>query len=268
MASLALRSSWFLAVYFRGSQERWSRLSARSLRAHFCTSIGTASRRSVLFPADYLVSTLPHADWSLVPRLLTTAASCSIVIIAQSAATSRSYALRFNDAFDENRDMVGLALANVGAMFTGTFVVNGSPTKTEMVDMAGGRSQVSQLTTAGIILLVLLFLTGPLSLMPAVVLSAVVFLIGVRLIDVAGFRDLYRRRRDAFWIAAITALTVAFVGVEQGILVAIAISVIDHLRVSYPPAHSFARVFGIWRRHGSSGFQQGDGGAGSDGISL
>ena len=182
--------------------------------------------------------TLPHADWSLVPRLLATAASCSIVIIAQSAATSRSYALRFNDALDENRDIVGLALANVGAMFTGTFVVNGSPTKTEMVDMAGGRSQIAQLTTSAIILLVLVFLTRPLSFMPAVVLSAVVFLIGVRLIDLNGFRDLFRKRRDEFWIAAATAMTVAFIGVEQGILVAIAISVVDHLRVSYrPPNH-------------------------------
>ena len=105
----------------------------------------------------------------------------------------------------------------------------------EMVDMAGGRSQVAQLTTAAIILLVLLFLTRPVSFMPAVVLSAVVFLIGARLIDVSGFREVYRSRRDEFWIAAITAATVAFVGVEPSILMAIAISVIDHLRVSSPP---------------------------------
>jgi sulfate permease, SulP family len=186
--------------------------------------------------------TLPHVGWSLVPRLLATAGSCTLVIIAQSAATSRSYALRFNDAFDENRDMIGLAFANVAATLTGTFVVNGSPTKTEMVDMAGGRSQIAQLTTAAIILLVLLFLTRPLGYMPDVVLSAVVFLIGMRLINVAGFREVYRCRRDEFWIAVITCATVAFVGVEQGILVAIAISVIDHLRVSYHPPTRLLKI--------------------------
>jgi len=186
--------------------------------------------------------TFPHAHWSLVLRLLATAASCTLVIIAQSAATSRSYALRFIDTFDQNRDLIGLAFANAAAAVTGTFVVNGSPTKTEMVDMAGGRSQVAQLTTAAIILLVLLFLTRPLSFMPAVVLSAVVFLIGARLIDVSGFREVYRSRRDEFWIAAITAATVAFVGVEPGILMAIAISVIDHLRVSYRPPTRLLKI--------------------------
>jgi high affinity sulfate transporter 1 len=183
-----------------------------------------------------------HVRWSAAPSLLAAAASCSIVIIAQSAATSRSYALRFGDAFSENRDMVGLAAANIAASVTGTFVVNGSPTKTEMVDMAGGHSQIVQLTTSAIILLVLLFLTRPLSYMPEAVLSAVVFLIGLRLVDVTGFRDLYRRRRDEFWIATFTALTVAIVGVEQGILLAVAVSLIDHLRVSYRPPTRLLKV--------------------------
>ena len=186
---------------------------------------------------------LPHfnllfAHWNLVPALLATAASCTIVIIAQSTATSRSYAFRFEDELNVNRDLVGLAGANFAASVSGTFVVNGSPTKTEMVDMAGGSSQLAQLSTAAIILLVLLFFTQPLSYMPAVVLSAVVFLIGVRLIDIGGFRELYKLRHNEFRIACATALTVAFIGVEQGILLAIAISVVDHLRRSYrPPTH-------------------------------
>jgi high affinity sulfate transporter 1 len=198
------------------------------LQSHGIETIGSV-------PSGLPHLALPHGQWTLVPTLLATAVSCTIVIIAQSAATSRSYALRFNDTFDENRDLIGLAVANVAATVTGTFVVNGSPTKTEMVEMADGRSQVAQLTTSAIILLVLLFLTRPLSFMPAVVLSAVVFLIGVRLIDVTGLRDLYRRRRDEFWIATTTAAAVAFVGVEQAILAAIAISVVDHLRISYRP---------------------------------
>jgi len=185
---------------------------------------------------------IPRIGWSLLPSLLATAASCTIVIVAQSAATSRSYATRYSDTFSENRDLIGLAMANLAATMTGTFVVNGSPTKTEMVDMAGGRSQFAQLTTAVIVLLVLLFLTRPLSFMPEVVLSAVVFLIGARLIDVAGMRELYRLRRNEFWIASLTALTVALVGVKQGILVAVVISLIDHLRVSYHPPTSLLKL--------------------------
>ena len=60
----------------------------------------------------------------------------------------------------------------MAAGFSGTFVVNGSPTKTQMVDSAGGKTQLSQLTTAAIVVIVLLFLTKPLSYMPNAVLAA------------------------------------------------------------------------------------------------
>ncbi len=109
-----------------------------------------------------------------------------LVILAQSAATSRAYAVKYSEQFDENTDLVGLGLANVAAGFTGTFVVNGSPTKTEMVDEAKSHTQVAQLTTAAVVALVLLFLTKPLQYLPNCVLSSVVFLIGLKLIDVRG----------------------------------------------------------------------------------
>ena len=94
----------------------------------------------------------------------------------------------YNERFSENTDLVGLALANIGAGLSGTFVVNGSPTKTQMVDSAGGRTQLSLLVTTVIVLLVLLFLTAPLAYMPEAVLAAVVFLIGIDLIDTEGMR--------------------------------------------------------------------------------
>jgi MFS superfamily sulfate permease-like transporter len=105
-----------------------------------------------------------------------------------------------------------------------------------MVDAAGGRSQLAQLVTAAIVLLVLLFLTGALSYMPEAVLAAVVFLIGVKLVDVEGMRKICRSRRLEFAVAAVTAATVVFVGVEQGIIVAIVLSVVIHLRHSYMPS--------------------------------
>jgi MFS superfamily sulfate permease-like transporter len=105
-----------------------------------------------------------------------------------------------------------------------------------MVDSAGGRSQLSQLTTAALVLIVLLFLTKPLSYMPDAVLAAVVFLIGIELIDAAGMKRIFQARRIEFWIALITAATVVVVGVEQGILLAVAISMIAHVRHSYRPS--------------------------------
>ncbi|MGH8388974.1 MAG: SulP family inorganic anion transporter [Pseudomonas sp.] len=180
---------------------------------------------------------IPKVQWSLdlLSQLLPTAFAMFVVILAQSAATSRAYASRYNESFSEDIDLVGLALANVGAALSGTFVVNGSPTKTQMVDSAGGRSQLSLLVTALIVLMVLLFLTAPLAYMPESVLAAVVFMIGIELTDFKGMKNIYVQRRNEFWVALITLLTVVFVGVKQGIILAMVLSIIDHLRRGYHP---------------------------------
>ena len=183
---------------------------------------------------------LPHVDlsFSLLMKLLPTALSIFVVILAQSAATSRAYATRYEENFSENVDLVGLGLANVGAALTGTFVVNGSATKTQMVDSAGGHSQLAQITTSVIVLMVLLFLTGPLGFMPDAVLSAVVFLIGLDLIDVSGMRQIFRERPAEFLVALITAATVVFVGVEKGVLLAMFLSLVTHTRHGYHPQNA------------------------------
>jgi SulP family sulfate permease len=196
---------------------------------------------------------LPQVDWSwqLIAKLVPIAFAMFVVILAQSAATSRAYAARYNERFSENTDLVGLGLANIGAGLSGTFVVNGSPTKTQMVDSAGGRSQLALLVTSAIVLLVLLFLTAPLAYMPEAVLSAIVFLIGVDLVDIKGMYSIYTQRRSEFWVALITALMVVFVGVEQGILLAIALSLIEHTRHGYRPRNALITPggSGIWEPH-------------------
>jgi len=178
---------------------------------------------------------LPHVSWSDIGRVMTISFSCFIVILAQSAATARAYALRYREPFDQNVDLVGLALANIVAGSSGTFVVNGSPTKTAIVDGGGGRSQVAHLTAATMVLVVLLFLTKPLGYLPNAVLAAIVFLIGVKLIDYRGMANIYRKSPREFALAAVTAITVVGIGVEQGILLALVLSLLGHVRHSYKP---------------------------------
>lgn len=177
-------------------------------------------------------------QWAQAATLVPTAFAMSVVILAQSAATARAYAWKYNATFSENADLTALGLANLGAGLAGAFVVNGSPTKTEMVDAAGGRSQVAHLTMVGIVLLVLLFFTGPLARLPVAALSAVVLLIGAQLVHVGELRQILAVRRSEFWVAAATAATVIVAGVEQAIGVAIALSLIDHVRRGYRPRNS------------------------------
>lgn len=178
---------------------------------------------------------LPHIAYRDVMMVLPISFSCFIVILAQSAATSRAYALRYRDPFNQNVDLIGLSLANAAAGFSSTFIVNGSPTKTAMVDTAGGRSQWSHLTTATVVLIVLLFFTRPLSFLPNAVLAAIVFHIGVKLVDYRGLAQIRRSAPNEFTVAIFTALTVVIFGVEKGIILAAVLSLLQHVRRSYRP---------------------------------
>jgi MFS superfamily sulfate permease-like transporter len=177
----------------------------------------------------------PSVSWAETLALLPVAASCFVMIIAQSAATSRVYALRHNERVDENADILGLAAANAGAALTGAFVVNGSPTQTAMADNAGARSQFAQLVFAAIVVVVLVALTGPLRFLPHCVLASVVFTIAVGMVDVKGLKAILDESAGEFRLALFTAAAVPCIGVEQGILLAIALSLVGHVRHSYRP---------------------------------
>ncbi len=180
--------------------------------------------------------------WAEVPTVLGIAVSCAVLVLAQSAATSRSFALRHGRKVDIDQDLLGLSVANLAAGLSGTFVVNGSPTKTEILDKQKGRTQVANLTMSAVVLLVLLVATGVLALMPRAALSAIVFLIGVGLIDLRGLRNLWARRRSEFVIACTTAAAVVGIGVEQGILLAVVLSVLELVRRQYHPKNFVVSV--------------------------
>src|SRR3954469_23303514 len=182
--------------------------------------------------------------------------SCFILIIAQSAATSRSFAMKHGESADVNRDIVGLSAGNFAAGLSGTFVVNGSPTKTQILDEQKGRTQLANLTMSAIVLVVALFFTAALTDMPKAVLAAIVFLIGLDLVDIAGLARISRRRRSEFIIAVVTAAVVCAVGVEQGIILAIVLSILDIVRRQYKP-----KAFVVGSADGTSSYQRAAAGA-------
>ena len=178
---------------------------------------------------------LPEVTWQDLESLLPIAGSCLVMIVAQSAATARVYAVGHHQRLDENSDLLGLSAANLAAGFSGAFVVNGSPTQTAMVESSGGRSQLAQVSTAIVVAFVLLLLTHPLQYLPRCVLGAIVFVIAVRLIDLRGLRDIRRESPGEFALAVMTAAVVVIVGVEQGIVLAMIVSLLRVVRHSYRP---------------------------------
>ncbi len=178
---------------------------------------------------------LPYASGKELQLLIGIAGSCFVMILAQSAATARFYAERHHQSLDEDSDLVGLSAANAAAAFSGTFVVNGSPTQTAMVERSGGRSQLAQISTAIVVALVLLFLTKPLQYLPRCALGAIVFIIAIKLIDLRKLGSIRRESPGEYRLAVTTAAVVVLVGVEQGIILAMVLSLLRIVSHTYRP---------------------------------
>lgn len=177
----------------------------------------------------------PKVPWSDVKALLPVGSACFVMIITQSSATARAFGLKNHFLPDENRDLLGLGAANAVAGLGGTFVVNGSPTQTAMLESCGGRSQLANLATAATVAAVLFLMTGPLKYLPLCVLGAIVFVVAVGMIDLSGFRKLRTCSPKEFHLALLTALSVVVLGVEYGICIAIIVSLLEHVRRGYQP---------------------------------
>ena len=178
---------------------------------------------------------IPDVHWSDILPVASAAGSCAVMILAQSAATARVYAARHNQKMDADRDLVGLSAANAAAAFSGGFVVNGSPTQTAIMEGSGSQSQIAQVTAAAAVALVLVFFTKQLQYLPQCVLGAMVFLVAIHMINLRGLRDIRKESPAEFALAVFTALFVIAVGVEQGIVLAMIVSLLRIVHHSYHP---------------------------------
>jgi SulP family sulfate permease len=195
------------------------------------------------------LQSLRGMTWKETEQLITVSASCAVMILTQSAATSRIYAAKYHEEVNENNELFGLSAANAVSALSGAFVVNGSPTQTAMMEGAGGRSQMAQVSTAVVVGMVLLFLTRPLQYLPVCVLGVLVFLVALRLIDLKALRDIRAESPQEFWLAIMTAAVVVLVGVEQGIVLAMVVSLLRVVQHSYHP-HSGVMIAdegGLWK---------------------
>jgi SulP family sulfate permease len=192
---------------------------------------------------------LPAVNWRDIEPLIPIAGSCFVMIVAQSAATARIYAVRHQQPSNENADLAGLSAANAAAALSGTFVVNGSPTQTAMAERCGGQSQMTHVAAAVAVSLVLLLLTGPFQYLPRCVLGAIVFLVAIHLTDLRGLRAIRQESPGEYWLAIATAAVVVLVGVEQGIILAMVLSLLRIVHHSYRP-HTAVLVqdkTGVWQ---------------------
>lgn len=178
-------------------------------------------------PAGLPRLTIPVVSLPDIFTLLPAALSLTILIYADEILTSRVFATKHGQKMDANQEFVAIGIANIGAGLLTGFPAALSASRTTVNDQMGGRSQWVGLFAAALTVIFLLFLTPMLAPLPTVALGAIIIVASLGLIDLAAFRFLRQVRRAEFWLAVVTAFGVLTVGVLQGILVAVMLSLIN-----------------------------------------
>jgi sulfate permease, SulP family len=182
--------------------------------------------------------------------LAASAFGIALVAFSDDLLTARGFAVRGGYSIDANAELYALGGANLAAGLTSGMPVSSSASRTAIVESVGGRSQVAGIVAAACVVLVLLLLGGLLERFPAAALGGLVVYAAWRLVDVAGFRRLARFRPSELGLAVAAAAGVLVVDVLAGILVAIALSVVDlFARVARPHAAILGRAPGVAGLH-------------------
>jgi len=175
------------------------------------------------------------ASWVDVRRLFGPALTVAFLCVAQTAATVRASSAAAPVAEDFDRDLVAVGAGSLVAGLSGSFAVNSSPPRSEVMRASGGRSQLTSVVAAAVVLAVVLLATGLLKDLPEATLGAILVFVATRLFRVRDLRSILRFDRLEFGLAVVTLLVVSFLGIEQGILVAMLLSLADRTRRTARP---------------------------------
>ena len=181
-------------------------------------------------------------SWSALGDLLPIAGVVALVVVSQSAATTRAFAEASDGRPDVSRDFLGVGAGSILAGLAGSFPVNASPVRTAAVASASARSQAAGLGAAAAIIL-LIPAAGVLKDVPVAALAAILVFVAARLFRVGSLITIARFNLFEAGLALTTLLIVSLVGVEQGIATAVGLAILDRTRLSArPQIHVLGRI--------------------------
>jgi sulfate permease, SulP family len=188
-------------------------------------------------PAGLPTPSLPMLDGPAISALMMTALTISFVGFMESVAVAKSIATRERYRIDPDAELKGLGLANVAAGVFSGYPVTGGFSRSAVNYQAGARTGLASLVTAGLILLTLFAFTSLFYYLPSAVLAAIVIVAVYGLIDVREARHLFRLKRVDGWTLVLTFAATLLIGIEQGILIGVAFSLLIFIwRSAYPHA--------------------------------
>jgi high affinity sulfate transporter 1 len=197
-------------------------------------------------PGGFPPLTVPDISWSDLPLLLGGALGIALVALTDTISTASAFAARQGHHVHGDQEMIGIGVSNVAAGLFQGFPVSTSGSRTAVAEQAGAKSQVTGVVGALAILLLLVVAPGLLRNLPQPTLAAVVIVASASLADIPATIRLWKQRRTEFLLAIVAFLGVALLGVLPGILVAVALSILNVFRRAWWPYQTrLGRVDGM-----------------------
>ncbi|RDJ00502.1 SulP family inorganic anion transporter [Dyella solisilvae] len=190
----------------------------------------------------WVAPSLPHA---LLGTLVPAAGALTLITFSSGMFTSRAFAARNGYHVDGDQEFFALGLSHLASAACQGFPVSGSSSRTAVNETSGGKSRLVSIVAALVILLVPLYLTGALAMLPHAALSTILLATAAGLIDLGGLRELRRFSRGEHLIALMTVAGVVLFGVMSGILLAVTIALLRFLsQVTRPTEQLFGLIDG------------------------
>src|SRR5215469_11631284 len=189
-------------------------------------------------------------DFSLARRLWPGALGIALMSFTETIAAGRAFARAADPPIRANQEMLATGLANACGALNGALAIGGGTTQTAVNSLAGARTQLSELTTAGAAIVTLLLLSPVIALMPQAALAAVVIVYSIGMIKPAEFRAILKIRQMEFIWAVAALAGVLLLGTLKGILVAIVVSLVALLHQTANPP-----VYVLGRKPGTNAFR-------------
>ncbi len=201
-------------------------------------------------PAGFPALRLPDIGIGDLQPLAFGAVGLALVSFSSAMVTARSFAVKNRYEIDPNKEFIALGMANIGSGVMQGFAVSGADSRTAVNDAVGGKSQVTSMVAAALLVFVLIFLTGPLSSLPIAVLAAVLIHSAVGLFDLPSLIKLRKISRKEFRLSIVTLLGVITVGVLPGVVVAVGLALLQLLAsASKPHSAVLGRMPGLEGYH-------------------
>jgi sulfate permease, SulP family len=192
---------------------------------------------------------IPEVSAGRLASLVSLSLIIAIVVMVQTAATTRSFLSNPDEPPDVDRDFVGAGVGSILSGLIGAFPVNASPPRTAVVCETGGRSQLAGLAAVAIVIALLAFGAALLSRIPNAALGGVLLFVALRIVRVGQIVAIYRQSLGEFFLILSTAAAIIVLPIEQGVGIGIALSLLHGIwSTTRAHVHVFERVPGtsIW----------------------